>query len=68
MMVVVYEQRETIKRIINFDIIMKCSVKYTIWYECFEKFFFLDEECFEKLIYKIEKVTYAKIDINFSKK
>ena len=32
------------------------------------KSFFLDEECFEKLIYKIEKVTYAKIDINFSKK
>ena len=52
-----YEQRETIKRIINFDIIMKYSIKYTIWYECFEK-----------LIYKIEKVTsHAKIDINFSK-
>ena len=39
-MIVVYEQRETIKRIINFDIIMKYSVKYTIWYECFERFFF----------------------------
>ena len=30
MVVVMYEQRETIKRIINFDIIMKCSVKYTM--------------------------------------